>query len=68
MKRCKDGKGYELFDITGEPLEVNGDGEYTEIPERCPECRCTQAENWKEFTAKTVHVCMQCGHEMNIIY
>lgn len=63
-----DNKGKKLFDIHGEPLEVNDESEYTDIPERCPECDCVQTENWKDFTCNTVQVCPQCNHEMHVIY
>lgn len=63
-----DEKGHKMFDVHGEPLEINQEGEYTDIPELCPECRCVQTENWKDFTSHTVHVCLQCGNEMRIIY
>jgi len=63
-----DTKKNKLFDIHGEPLEMNREGEYTDIPERCPECHCVQTENWKEFTNHTVQVCEQCAHEMHVIY
>lgn len=64
----QDAKGNKLFDIHGEPLEVNCEGEYTDVPEKCPECHCVQTENWKDFTNHTVHVCDQCGTEMHVIY
>lgn len=68
-KRVKDGRGRDVYDIHGEPLEVNTEGEYTDVPEKCFECSCVQTEpNWKDFTNHTVHVCEQCGQEVHIIY
>ena len=52
------------YDINGNVLTVNDNGEYSEIPERCIECNCAQGEpNYKNFTCKSVHVCRQCGTE-----
>ena len=50
--------------ISSEELKMNEDGEYNDIPERCPECNCVQDVNYKDFTCERVQVCEQCGNEM----
>lgn len=36
--------------------------------ERCPECKCAIGDDWqfKGFSNKTIVICPQCGHEINV--
>ena len=54
------------YDISGKKLTMNEEGEFSNIPESCPECNCVQVENWKDFSNNTIQVCGQCSHEMHV--
>ena len=55
------------YDIDGNVLTRNEEGDYSGVPEKCPECHCAHYEaNWRDFSNKTIHVCEQCSHEMRV--
>jgi len=56
------------FTINNKFLYINENGEYSGIPENCPECHCVQDVNYRDFTNKTVQVCEQCGTKMYLSY
>lgn len=57
------------YDYKGHVLKMDSEGCYSDIPERCPECNSIQSvPNYQEYTNQTVHICEQCGTEMNLQY
>ena len=50
--------------VKGEPLTIDEENNYNDIPEHCPECHCVQSVNYREFSNKRIQVCEQCGNEM----
>ena len=57
-----------IYDINGKELTTNEEGQYSNIPERCPECNCVQNENFRDFSNKTIQICEQCETEMYLKY
>jgi len=56
------------FSYEGKPITYK-DGEYSDVPERCPECNCCIGEpNWKPYTNQTIHICEQCATELYVEY
>jgi len=59
---------YNMFDTKGNKLTINENGEYSGIPEKCIECHCSQNENYKDFSCKSIHICEQCGTEYYLYF
>lgn len=54
------------YTLSGSQLTINEEGEYNDIPERCPECNCVQVENWLPYSCKTIQQCDQCSTKIFI--
>ena len=57
------------YDYKGNELIIDNEGNYSDIPEKCPECHCMQGKaNYKNFSNNCIHICEQCGTEIYLSY